>query len=367
MIHPTSAMTNLFRGTGRLPPSAPRSRGPMQRLLRALENRFPRILARLDRERIGDGTWMRKHCEAMASLRGHSDFDQNSRGQAYRDGQKKVPFARERGERKIWEVLADSPRGLSGRSVGLDVIGGNGTTARVAGGILPLDRTPLVVAGDPCADMVEDALRQNLPAVWQSAQSTLFAPGSLDFVLGSRGFHHIDVASRPAVAAEAFRVLAPGGRVLFIDFEEGTPSARWYSEALDRFTNTGHRFAHFTRVGFKAMLDDAGFQHTKVFDLYDPFVFRAQTRQEASRALLGHLVSMFGMVKLTRRADEAEAAYWEALEATLSPYATFAPREVAFEDDARNSFVTFSDAPNVYRSEFPRVALCVTGVKPGVD
>jgi SAM-dependent methyltransferase len=211
--------------------------------------------------------------------------------------------------------------------------------------------------------MVNDALSRNLPAVWQCAQETWFADETLDFVIGSRGFHHVSAGTRTAAFAEAWRILKRRGVFLVVDFEEGSPTARWYSEGLDRYTNTGHRFAHFRREDFLSLLAGAGFRDMAVFELYDPFRFWADTAEGARNALLEHLVGMFGMVKLRREPGETEGDYWARVDRTIAPWCTFTAGEVAFDPEALPRLSVFQEADQRWRAEFPRVALCAIGIK----
>src|SRR5882757_1342723 len=248
----------------------------------------------LDQSVVDDVDELAARARRLKEIKGHSDFDDTERGTAYRARQLAAPRAREHGDRKLFEAIGHRLGGFNFRQVGLDLIGGNGTTARVAANLLPFPNTPHVIAGDPCLDMVNDALSRNLPAVWQCAQETLFADDSLDFVIGSRGFHHVPTDARAAAFAEAWRILKPGGVLLVVDFEEGSPTARWYSEGLDTYTNTGHRYTHFRRAEMMALLTGAGFRDRSVFDVYDPFQLWADTAEGARDSLLEHVVGMFG-------------------------------------------------------------------------
>jgi ubiquinone/menaquinone biosynthesis C-methylase UbiE len=323
----------------------------------------PRTFELLDKGVMADIPAIGGRANRLKEIRGHSDFNEDERGAAYRARQLAVPRAREYGDRRIFAELAQRLGGFSFKQVGLDVIGGNGTTARNAANLLPFRAAPHIIAGDPCLDMVNDALSRNLPAVWQCAQETLFVDESLDFVIGSRGFHHVSSGARPAAFAEAWRILKRRGVFLVVDFEEGSPTARWYSEGLDRYTRTGHRFAHFRRDGFVSLLTEAGFKDVDVFGLYDPFRFWAETAEGARNALLEHLVGMFGMVKLQREPSETECAYWARIDRTIAPWCTFAAGEVAFDPEALPRLSVFQEEDGQWRAEFPRVALCAVGVK----
>jgi hypothetical protein len=331
--------------------------------LEYLRYRHPCTFALLDASRIDDIGELTERANRLKEIKGHSDFDENERGAAYRAHQLAVPRAREYGDRRIFAELECRLGGFSFKQVGLDVIGGNGTTARNAANLLPLARAPYIVAGDPCLDMVNDALSRNLPAVWQCAQETMFADESLDFVVGSRGFHHVPADAREAVFFEAWRILKRRGVMLVVDFEAGSPSARFYSEGLDRYTNTGHRFPHFRRADLLRLLTDAGFRDAAVFELYDPFRFWADTAERARDTLLEHIVGMFGMVKLQREGGETEREYWARVDRTIAPWCTFAAREVAFDPEALPRLSVFQEADGRWRAEFPRVALCAAGFK----
>jgi ubiquinone/menaquinone biosynthesis C-methylase UbiE len=292
------------------------------------------VFALLDTTKISDINEIIERTQRLGEIQGHGDFDDAERGASYRAKQLAAPRAREHGDRAIFAEIEHRLGGFNFQQTGLDVIGGNGTMARVAAALLPAGNVPYIIAGDPCLDMVNDALSRDLPAVWQSANETMFSDNSLDFVIGSRGFHHVGADTRSATFAEAWRILNPGGVVFVLDFEAGSPTARWYSEGLDTYTNTGHRFAHFRRDEFMSLLSDAGFADATVFDLYDPFRFWADTEAAARHTLLDHVVEMFGMVKLRRRPGESERDAFARIERTLAPWCTFSKAETAFDPAA---------------------------------
>lgn len=357
----------LSAATNRLTLVEPRPVDPnastMFEHLEYLKYRHPRTFALLDKSVISAIDAITERANRLKEIRGHGDFDEDERGAAYRGRQLAVPRAREYGDLRIFTELAKRLGGFSFKQVGLDVIGGNGTTARNASNLLPLESAPYIIAGDPCLDMVDDALARHLPAVWQCAQETLFADESLDFVVGSRGFHHVSAGARPAVFTEAWRILKRRGVVFVVDFEEGSPTANWYSEGLDRYTNAGHRFPHFQRAEFLNFLTAAGFKDIDVFELYDPFRFWADTAEGARNSLLEHLVGMFGMVKLQRESGETERDYWGRIDRIFTPWCTFAADEVAFDPEALRRLSVFQEADQRWRAEFPRVALCAIGIK----
>src|SRR5258708_3078710 len=100
----------------------------------------------------------------------------------------------------------------------------------------PAATTPMIITSDASSSMTVDALAQSLPAIRQPAQHLLLKDCSVHGALFAYGTHHIAPEDRPSAFREACRVLKPGCRVVIQDFEENTPTARWYSEFLDRYT-----------------------------------------------------------------------------------------------------------------------------------
>jgi SAM-dependent methyltransferase len=345
------------------PPPVDRFESIMLDHIEYLKYRHPLVHERLDKSVINNTNELVLRARRVSQIQGHGDFDDDERGAAYRAGQLVAPRAREYGDRKIFAEVERRLGGFNFKQVGLDVIGGNGTTARVAANLLPLVNRPTIIAGDPNLDMVNDALARGHSAVWQSAQETMFADKSLDFVIGSRGFHHVSPDARAAAFGEARRILRPGGVVLVVDFEEGSPTARWYSEGLDIHTNTGHRFSHFQREELMSLLIGAGFSEPSVFEIYDPFRFWADTAEGARDTLLRHVIGMFGMVRLPRNSDETERQYWARIDRTVAPWCTFGADEMAFDPEALRRLSVFQEADGTWRAEFPRIALCAAGIR----
>jgi hypothetical protein len=112
-----------------------------------------------------------------------------------------------------------------------------------------------------------------------------------------------------------------------------------------------------------SLLTGAGFEHASVFELYDPFRFWADTAEGARNTLLDHVVGMFGMVKLQREPDETERGYWARINQTVAPWCTFSAGETAFDAEALPRLSVFQEPDGQWRAEFPRIALCATGIK----
>lgn len=83
------------------------------------------------------------------------------------------------------------------------------------------------------------------------AQAVPFPDASFDVVLSTLMLHHLSKKVRPHVAAEARRVVKPGGRILMVDFAE--PSRR---KGLKRHLH--HRHGSVALHEMLALLEGAG-------------------------------------------------------------------------------------------------------------
>lgn len=201
----------------------------------------------------------------------------------------------------------------------VDGLGGNGTLARAFRLVTKKAARPTWINSDVDPYMVADAIRQGIPSVRQFMSKSIFKDKSVDGVLYAYGTHHIPQGQWVDTLKENKRILKNNGKVVIHDFEEGTPSAKWYSELLENKTLTGHHLIgedgnpvigknnkpvpipHFTEESYRNYLQEAGYKDIKVESVYDPFIFigePGQSKEEAKRTFLGYLVTMFGLKKL---------------------------------------------------------------------
>lgn len=285
--------------------------------------------------------------------------EQGGRGDAYRVVQKRNPVIRGCGINKLFDLVTPSGKSLSPSLLILDVLGGNGTLTRAIRHLREPQNQPTIFTSDISAAMIQDALTQRLPAVRQPAQNLLFGDATVDGVIFAYGTHHIPVPDREQSLAEAWRVLRPGGRVVVQDFEEGTVTARWYSEVLDSYTLTGHKFEHFTQTGMYDLLTSVGFKNVEVHQVYDPCIVYESTFEEARICLLDYLISLFALEKLLPQDGKKDKIFWDRAEEIVRMYSTFTKDQLP--SPAEVTAFTIVKAGEFYRAELPRVALVAVG------
>ena len=161
-----------------------------------------------------------------------------------------LTLGRERAMRERLAALAElSP----GQSV-LDVGCGTGSLALVArrrvgagGAVHGVDASPAMIAR---ARRKAGAKGLDVAFAVARAQALPFPDAHFDVVLCTLMLHHLPRAARAQCMREIRRVLAPGGRVLAVDFEPG----RRGGGLLSRL----HRHGHVPLEQIVALLQDAG-------------------------------------------------------------------------------------------------------------
>lgn len=181
----------------------------------------------------------------------------------------------------------------------LDVFGGAGFIAEFARSVLGFKCS--VITSDPSAVMVRLALQKGLPAFWQRAQDLFMTrDDSVDAVLFAYGTHHVPEPERLGIFKEAWRVLKPGGVLIFHDFEENTPASRWFQDVVDPYTVTGHRHKHFTVDSVFGYYVGAGFHRPDISTIDDNFQFTAAAGEAARMAAVRFMGGAYGLERLER-------------------------------------------------------------------
>jgi SAM-dependent methyltransferase len=321
--------------------------------------KHPALYQRLSLDRMLANREILQTIDSMSTT--FEGSDKGGRGDAYRRTQVAYPLARTVGIKSLFDILVPANGSSGSPKYILDVLGGNGTLTRTMRLVTPPEQMPEIFTGDLAGSMVTDALARGFPAVRQLAQSLLLSDTTMDGVIFAYGTHHVPVSERLTALTEAHRVLRPGGRVLVQDFVEGSPTARWYSEILDKYTFTGHDCAHFTEAGIRTLLEDAGFGNVRVAKVYDPCTIWADSPDQAWAGLLEYLVDLFSLEGLRPQNGQADEDHWKMVGEIISPYA-----ERLADDDAmagpRDPIKVFRDNER-YAAELPRVALVATGDK----
>ena len=330
--------------------------------LAEVRERWPEFYECIDLERVSETS-----CDLIASM-ATSAFDFNSivgggRGESYRLAQIN-PMIRSTGISQLFNFIrpANGTREFTPQHKVLDVLGGDGVLARAINQMLPHARRPAIITSDLVEDMVRAAQAYGLFAIQQPAQRLLLKDNSTDGVIIAYGSHHIAPDQRLEACREAFRVLKPGGRIAFHDFEAGSPVSRWFGEVVHRYSQTGHRFAHFTRDEIRQYLQEAGFENVRVDEVYDPFIVSDSTAKSAQTLLKKHLLEMYGLVRLTECNGPTRAL--EMVFELAHQYFRYDYRSMGLEDSFGAPHIKTHQKNGCWFVESPRVALVGHGVKP---
>jgi SAM-dependent methyltransferase len=321
--------------------------------------KHPALYARLSLDRILANREIFQKIDSISTT--FEGSDKGGRGDSYRRTQVRYPLARTVGIKSLFDILMSADGSPGPRKYILDVLGGNGTLTRTMRMVTPPEQMPEIFTGDSAGSMVTDALARGFPAVRQLAQSLLLADKTMDGVIFAYGTHHVPVPDRLTALTEAYRILRPGGRVLVQDFVENSPTARWYSEILDKYTFTGHDCVHFTEAGIRALLEDAGFGNVRVTKIYDPCTIWADSSDQAWTGLLAYLVDLFSLEGLRPKNGHASQDHWNMVREIIIPYAEYPANDCVMAGQLE-PIKMFHDNGR-YAAELPRVALVATGDK----
>ena len=151
----------------------------------------------------------------------------------------------------------------------VDFLAGSGTLAKRVRQLLS-GETPNIIGIDVSKKMVECALDSNEAVFWASHEVHPFKNEMADITIAAYGFHHVPLTQRRSFVSAMHRPLKKGGLCIIHDFEEGSATARWYSEIIHLNRPEGHPYPHVTKGELRDLLTP-NFQNTTTKYLYDPF------------------------------------------------------------------------------------------------
>jgi SAM-dependent methyltransferase len=309
---------------------------------------------------------------AMCAQSNEFESDETGRGDSFRQAHERSSV-KATGMSRLLE-LATNRNGVGQLPAEfrlLDVLGGDGTLARVTGELARWRTSrDWILTGDVTAGMVRKALDHGQPAIRQPAQFLLCRDASFDAVLLAYGTHHIPIPERQECYREALRVLKPGGRLIVHDFEIGSAMARWFEEVVDTYSPTGHKYTHFTRENLTSDLEAAGFESVETMTIYDPITVHAGDPDHGKVQLLQYVINAYRLTpagETPPAADELRA--WthglvsECLRYSASDLASIesVPPAVLTE----GSLAIYQTADD-WIAELPRLALVAVGTKAAI-
>ncbi|MER8764310.1 methyltransferase domain-containing protein [Mesorhizobium sp. M0968] len=236
-------------------------------------------------------------CLAILS---RNEFTSEARGSDYLDSIQMSLLARSEGVMDLLGKMHPNGRdGLCSSLIFCDLLAGDGYVNKVAHRLLGAARCPSFINSDVSQFMVDRCTRDGLFAIWQAATDPFWIrDGSVDGVLMAYGTHHIPRSQRVTAVREAARILRPGGIFVLHDFEEGSPTARWFADVVSIHSVTPHDYPHFTAGEVLDLFAAAHFSDVTVQRIPDPFVVHGGDEESAVQLLAEYVVKMYGLEQL---------------------------------------------------------------------
>ncbi|MDX8443056.1 methyltransferase domain-containing protein [Mesorhizobium australafricanum] len=229
-----------------------------------------------------------------------NEFTSEGRGLDYLESIQLSLLARSEGVMHLLGKLHPNGHdGLCSSLIFCDLLAGDGYVNKVAHRLLGAARCPSFINSDISQFMVDRCIRDGLFAIWQGATDPFWIrDGSVDGVLMAYGTHHIPRAQRVTAVQAAARILRSGGIFVLHDFEEGSPTARWFADVVSTHSVTPHDYPHFTAGEVLDLFAAAEFEGVTVHRMTDPFIFQGRDEESAVQLLAEYVVKMYGLEKL---------------------------------------------------------------------
>lgn len=243
----------------------------------------------------------------------------------------------------------------------LDGLAGDGRVGAALQTLHP--EAPRQIGCDVCLGLAAAGLRQGRPVLWSDLRGALVRERVADHALASHGLYRLPRGERGSFVRALARRLRGGGSLVLLDFEQGSPSARWHTECVAVYRRSGHPFEHYTRDGLVALLDQAGLIDVELHLIYDPVVLRAAPDEDDAEVHARFVRQLRATFALDLgQPDDARAS---ALSNRVAPYfrielpQQFANHPLAAEQlglrdiDGRRALIA------------PRLAIAAIGTRPG--
>lgn len=256
--------------------------------LKELAIQYPEFYDAIDLEKFN--TWQK---EVRSNIQFDDDFGPSGRGVEYVEAQQLNAQARSVGIKSLVDLALQRISTPGDRKILVDLLGGDGLIRRVCSQFNLSNLS--VLTCDLSPHMISSAWLQGTPALLQSAEKPILKESSVDIVLLAYGSHHIPQEKRQSLAAEAYRILRPGGVFVLHDFLRGSAEERWFQEIVHPYSITGHNFQHFTYGEVEGYFQSAGFTDCNIIDLKDPYTATGFSPIEAKASLGEYLVKMYGL------------------------------------------------------------------------
>lgn len=225
----------------------------------------------------------------------------------------------------------------------LDFLAGSGTLSKKVKQ-LTLDKTPTVIGIDVSKRMVDQAQKYKETVFWASCATHPFKRDIADVTVAAYGFHHVPLNQRDEFVSNMQKPLKKDGICIVHDFEEGSATARWYSEVIHSYRTVGHPYSHVTRPQLKQLLSPY-FGNVTTKYLYDPFYLEGkedQDIQSLKQEFYAYLIGLFNLekllpesVKMQNLINYTNLSYWKNIDKLLSPYFTLSDEEIKEIQDGK--------------------------------